>query len=107
MGHSVLFEAPCGDWTLSSVAVYGKLEPERASEIFVLEIWDEDLNAISKVTDRADAFFGEEFGWAVVDVPDVLVSGLFLVSLYEFGGIYVGCNIGPATNISEDFEKPL
>jgi hypothetical protein len=100
MGHSVLFEAPSGDWTLSSVAVYGKLEPERASEIFVLEIWDEDLNAISKVTDRADAFFGEEFGWAVVDVPDVRVSGPFFISLYEFGGIYVGTDIGPATNRS-------
>ena len=94
MGHCVLFEAPSGDWTLSSVAVYGKLEPESASDIFVLEILDDELNVISKVTDRADAFFGEEFGWAVVDVPDVLASGLFLVSLYEFGGIYVGCDIG-------------
>jgi len=100
MGHSVLFEAPSGDWTLSKVSVYGKLEPERASEIFVLEIWDEELNAISKVTDRADSFFGEEFGWSVVDVPDVRVSGLFLISLYEFGGIYVGTDIGPATNRS-------
>jgi hypothetical protein len=99
-GHTVIFEAPSGDWTLSAVEIFGKLEPEEASEIFVLEIWDEDLNAISKVADRADSFFGEEFGWAVVDVPDVLVSGLFLVSLYEFGGIYVGTDIGPATNRS-------
>ncbi len=99
-GHSVLFEAPSGDWTLSAVAVFGKLEPERTSEIFVLEIWDEDLNVISKVTDRADSFFGEEFGWALVDVPDVQVSGPFLISLYEFGGIYVGTDIGPATGRS-------
>ncbi len=100
MGHCVLFEAPSGDWTLSSVAVYGKLEPEGASDIFVLEILDDELNVISKVTDRADAFFGEEFEWAVVDVPDVRASGPFFVSLYEFGGIYVGCDIGPATNRS-------
>lgn len=100
MGHTILFEAPSGDWNLSSVAVYGKLDPENASSIFVLEIWDDELNVISKVTDRADAFFGEEFGWAVVDVPDVRVSGLFLVSLYEFGGIYVGADIGPSTNRS-------
>jgi hypothetical protein len=100
LGHSVLFEAPSGDWNLSSVAVYGKLEPESDSDIFVLEIWDDELNAISKVTDRADAFFGEELGWAVVDVPDVRASGLFVVSLYEFGGIYVGTDIGPATNRS-------
>jgi len=100
MGHAVLFGAPRGDWTLSAVLVYGKLEPERASEIFVLEIWDEDLNLISKVTDRADSFFGDEFGWAFVDVPDVSVSGPFFVSIYEFGGIYVGADIGPATSRS-------
>ncbi|HOO54323.1 MAG TPA: hypothetical protein PLX30_08805 [Methanothrix sp.] len=99
-GHSVLFEAPSVDWNLSAALVHGKLEPEEASEIFVLEIWDEDLNTISKVTDRADSFFGEDFGWALVDVPDVQVSGPFLVSLYEFGGIYVGTDIGPATNRS-------
>ncbi len=100
MGHSVIFEAPSEDWTLSKISVFGKLEPERTSEIFVLEIWDEDLNAISKVTDRADSFFGDEFGWSLVDVPDVQVSGRFLVSLYEFGGIYVGTDIGPATGRS-------
>jgi len=100
MGHTILFEIPSGDWMLSSVAVYGKLGPERPSEIFVLEIWDEDLNAISRVTDRADSFFSDEFGWAVVDVPDVQVSGLFFISIYEFGGIYIGTDIGPATNRS-------
>jgi len=99
-GHCILFEAPSGDWTLSSVAVYGKLEQKPASDIFVLEILDDELNVISKVTDRADAFFGEEFGWAVVDVPDVRASGLFFVSLYEFGGVLVGTDIGPATNRS-------
>jgi len=100
-GHTVIFEAPPGNWTLSEAAVYGKLEPNSTSEIFVLEIWDEDYNLISKVTDRADSFFGDEFGWAVVDVPDVLVSGFFLISLYEYGGIYVGTDIGPATNMSQ------
>jgi hypothetical protein len=100
IGHTILFESPSDDWNLSSVAVYGKLDPENASNIFVLEIWDNDLNVISKVTDRADAFFGEEFGWAVVDVPDVRVSGLFLVSLYEFGEIYIGADIGHTTNRS-------
>jgi len=99
-GHSVIFETPSKDWTLSKVSVFGKLEPNRTSEIFVLEIWDEDLNVISKVTDRADSFFDEEFGWALVDVPDVQVSGLFLVSLYEFGGIYVGTDIGLASGRS-------
>ena len=100
LGHAVLFEPPSGDWTLSAVAVYGKLEPNRTSEIFVLEIWDEKLNAVSKVADRADSYFGDEFGWALVDIPDVRVSGFFLVSIYEFGGVYVGTDIGPATGRS-------
>jgi hypothetical protein len=100
LGHSVLFEAPSGDWTLSAVAVYGKLEPNRTSEIFVLEIWDETLNAVTKVTERADSYFGDEFGWALVDVPDVRICGPFLVSIYEFGGVYVGTDLGPATGRS-------
>lgn len=100
LGHAVLFEAPSGDWTLSAVAVYGRLEADRTSEIFVLEIWDETLNAVTKVTDRADSFFGDEFGWALVDVPDVRISGKFLVSIYEFGGVYVGTDLGPATGRS-------
>jgi hypothetical protein len=100
LGHAVLFEAPSGDWTLSAVAVYGKLEPNRTSEIFVLEIWDETLNALTKVTDRADSYFGDEFGWALVDVPDVRICGPFLVSIYEFGGVYIGTDIGSATGRS-------
>ncbi|UEC43532.1 MAG: hypothetical protein METHAR1v1_1480001 [Methanothrix sp.] len=100
LGHAVLFEAPSDEWTLSAVAVFGKLEPNRTSEIFVLEIWDETLNAVTKVTDRADTYFGDEFGWALVDIPDVRVSGFFLVSIYEFGGVYVGTDIGPSTGRS-------
>ncbi len=100
LGHAVVFEAPAGDWTIKAVGVYGKLEPNRSSDIFVLEILDGELNAVSKVTERADTYFGEEFGWSVVDVPDVRVFGLFLVALYEFGGVFVGTDIGPATNRS-------
>ncbi|AET65423.1 hypothetical protein [Methanothrix harundinacea] len=100
LGHAVVFEPPAGEWTIKSVGVYGKLEPNRTSDLFVLEIWDGDLNAVSKVTERADSYFGEEFGWAVVDLPDVQVSGPFLVALYEFGGVFVGTDLGPATNKS-------
>jgi hypothetical protein len=100
LGHAVLFEAPSGEWTLSAVSIYGKLAPNRTSEIFVLEIWDDKLNAVSKVTDRVDSYFGDEFGWALVDVPDVRVRGPFLISIYEFGGVYLGTDIGPATRRS-------
>ncbi|MEA2046714.1 MAG: hypothetical protein U9N48_09405 [Euryarchaeota archaeon] len=94
-GHSVLFTAPCENWTLSGAAVYGKLSPEYRSDIFVLEVWDEDLNLVSKVTDRAGSFFGDEFDWALVDIPDVDVSGDFFVSFYEFAGVYVGVDLDP------------
>jgi len=59
LGHAVVFEAPAGDWTIKAVGVYGKLEPNRSSDIFVLEILDGELNAVSKVTERADTYFGE------------------------------------------------
>lgn len=99
-GHAVVFDPPAGEWTIKAVAIFGKIEPNRTSDLFVLEIWDGELNAVSKVTERADSYFGEEFGWAVVDLPDVQVSGPFLVALYEFSGIFVGTDLGPATNKS-------
>ncbi|TRZ67906.1 MAG: hypothetical protein D4Q77_02330 [Methanothrix sp.] len=99
-GHSVLFTAPCDNWTFSGVAVYGKLSPESRSDIFVLEVWDEDLNLVSKVTDRAVSFFGDEFDWALVDIPDVEVSGDFFVSFYEFAGVYVGMDLDSGPGMS-------
>ena len=89
-GHSVLYTAPCDDWTLSSVAIYGKRTLDPHSDIFVVEVWDENFTLLSKTTDRIASFFGGEFEWALVDIPEVKVSGNFLVNFYEFAGVYVG-----------------
>ncbi len=89
-GHSVLFTAPYDNWTLSRVAIYGKLTPKPISDPFIIEVWDDDLDQVSKVTDDAVLIFGNEFEWVLVDIPDVNVSRDFFVSFYEFEGIYTG-----------------
>lgn len=92
-GHAVIFTAPCDNWTLSEVAIYGGLAPEPKSEMFAVEIWDSNLSLLSKVTDRSRSFFSDNLTWAEVDVPDIKVSGSFIVSFYEFAGVYVGADL--------------
>ncbi len=89
-GHAVVYEAPCDNWTLSEVEMLGKLAPEPESEMLVVEVWDRNLSLLSRATDRARSYFSNNFTWAVVDIPDATVSGSFVVSVYEFAGVYVG-----------------
>ena len=89
-GHSVLYSSPCDNWTLASVAIYGKRTLDSKSDMFVVEVWDENLTLLSKSTDRIASFFGSEFEWAVLDIPVVMVSNNFLINFYEFNGVYVG-----------------
>jgi len=92
-GHSIIFTAPCDNWTLSSIAIYGKRTAEPHSDMFVIEVWDENLNLLSRTTDRSASFFGDEFEWALVDIPDVKVPSHFFVNFYEFAGVYVGVDL--------------
>lgn len=92
-GHAVVFTAPCDNWTLSEVAIYGGLAPEPKSEMFAVEVWDSNHSLLSKVTDRSRSFFSDNLTWAEVDMPDVKVSGSFIVSFYEFAGVYVGADM--------------
>lgn len=88
-GHAVVFQAPCDNWTLSGVEILGKLAPEPESEMVVVEVWDSNLSLLSRSTDRARSYFSENFTWSVVDIPDATVSGSFLISVYEFAGVYI------------------
>lgn len=99
-GHAVVFTAPCNNWTLSEVAIYGGLVPKPASDVFVLEVWDQNLSLLSRTTDRPKAYFNDNFTWAVVDMPDIKVSGNFIVSFYEFGSVYLGVDVSPASGRS-------
>lgn len=99
-GHSVLYTAPCDDWTLASIAIYGKRTLDPKSDVFVIEVWDENLTLLSRTTDRPASFFSGEFGWALVDIPDVKVSRNFFVNFYEFAGVYVGIDLGNASGRS-------
>lgn len=100
LGHAVAFAPPADSWTLSKVAVCGMLNPKSEGETFVLEIWNEDLNLLYGRADVSRSYFGEEMKWAEIDVPDLQVSGVFFVCLFEFSSIYVGADLGEAASLS-------
>lgn len=89
-GHAVIYEAPCDNWTLSGVEILGKLAPEPQSEMLIVEVWDRNLSLLSRSTDRARSYFSDNFTWSLVDIPDTTVSGSFVISVYEFAGVFVG-----------------
>jgi len=101
LGHAVVFSPPAESWTLSKVAVCGKLNSESEGDTFVLEIWDQDLNLLYGRADVSSSYFGDEMKWAEIDLPDLSVSGAFFVCFFEFSSIYVGADLGePAFSMS-------
>jgi hypothetical protein len=92
-GHAVLFTPPTSVWTLSKIAISGRLNPESDQNIIVLEIWDKNLNLLYSRTDNPKSYFGDKLAWAEIDIPDLNLSDDFLVCLFEFSSVYVGCDI--------------
>ncbi|MFA6371501.1 MAG: hypothetical protein WCW68_02640 [Methanothrix sp.] len=99
-GHGVVFTAPTDNWSLAQVAVFGKLVPESKSEMFVIEVWDQNLSLLYKTTDKASAYFGDNLTWSLVDLPDVKVSGDFLIAFFEFAGVWQGVDTSPSSGRS-------
>ena len=99
-GHAVVFTAPADNWSLNQVAIFGKLIPESKSEMFVVEVWDRNLSLLSKTTDKASAYFGENLTWSQVDLPQIRVSDDFLIAFFEFGGVWQGVDTSPSTGRS-------
>jgi hypothetical protein len=95
-GHAVVFTAPIDNWSLSQVAILGKLLPESKSELFVIEVWDQNLSLLHKTTDKASAYFGNNLTWSLVDLPDVKVSGNFIIAFFEFAGVFQGVDAAPS-----------
>lgn len=89
-GHAVVFTAPTDNWSLNRVAVLGMLATKPKSELFVVEVWDQNLSLLSKATDKASSFFAGNLSWSLVDIPEVKVSGDFLITFFEFGGVFLG-----------------
>ncbi|HPT19915.1 MAG TPA: hypothetical protein PLJ25_07605 [Methanothrix sp.] len=100
LGHAVVFTAPADNWSLSKVNVLGMINPNATSEMFAIEVWDENLTLLSRTSDRAAAYFGENLSWATIDLPEVSVSGDFLVCLFEYGGVFVGVDAGTSSGRS-------
>ncbi|MCX6676532.1 MAG: hypothetical protein NTU95_01125 [Methanothrix sp.] len=99
-GHAVVFTAPTDNWSLNRVAILGMLAPKPKSELFVLEVWDQNLSLLSRTTDKAGSFFAGNLSWSRIDIPEVKVSGVFLITFFEFGGIYVGVDTAPSSGRS-------
>lgn len=91
-GQAVLFTAPNENWTLSGVALCGKLNSS-GKGLFTLEIWDPNLRTLYRTTDQASSYFGENISWSLVDIPDLRVSQNFLVGVFGSSNIYIGANI--------------
>jgi hypothetical protein len=99
-GHGVIFTAPTDNWSLSQVAILGKLIKPSPSEIFVVEVWDQNLSLLYKITDKASSYFGDNLTWSIIDLPDIKVSGNFLVSFFEFAGVWQGVDKSPSSGRS-------
>ena len=98
--HGVVFTAPTDNWSLAQVAILGKLVPESKSEMFVIEVWDQNLSLLSKTTDKASAYFGNNLTWSLIDLPDIKVSGDFLIGFFEFAGVFQGVDASPSSGRS-------
>jgi hypothetical protein len=99
-GHGVVFTAPTDNWSLSQVAILGKQVMPSPSEIFVIEVWDQNLSLLYKITDKTSAYFGDNLTWSIVDLPDVKVSGNFLIAFFEFAGVWQGVDKSPSSGRS-------
>lgn len=99
-GHGVIFTSPTDNWSLSQVAIFGKLIKPSPSEIFVIEVWDQNLSLLYKITDKASSFFNDNLTWSIVDLPDIKVSGNFLVAFFEFSGVWQGVDKSPSSGRS-------
>ncbi len=99
-GHGVVFTAPADNWSLSQVAILGKQVVPSPSEIFVIEVWDQNLSLLYRITDKASSYFGDNLTWSIVDLPDVKVSGNFLIAFFEFAGVWQGVDKSPSSGRS-------
>ncbi len=99
-GHGVVFTAPSDNWSISQVAILGKLVVPSESEMFVIEVWDQNLSLLCKITDKASAYFDDNLTWSLVDLPDVRVSGDFLIAFFEFAGVWQGVDTSPSSGRS-------
>lgn len=99
-GHAVIFTAPVDNWSLSQVNILGMLNENDTSGTFAVEVWDQNLGLLYRTSDRASAYFSGDMKWAQVDLPDIVVSGEFLICVFEYGGVFLGFDAGESTGRS-------
>ena len=92
IGQGVIFTAPNDNWTLSKVTLSGKLN-RSGTGLYVLEVWDLTGRTLYRTTDLASTYFGDNFTWSVIDIPDIKVPRNFTVCLFGNSNPYLGLPI--------------
>ena len=92
IGQGVIFTAPNDNWTLSKVTLSGKLN-RSGTGLYVLEVWDLTGRTLYRTTDLASTYFGDNFTWSVIDIPDIKVPRNFTVCLFGNSNPYLGLNL--------------
>ena len=92
IGQGVIFTAPNDNWTLSKVTLSGKLN-RSGTGLYVLEVWDLTGRTLYRTTDLASTYFGNNFTWSVIDIPDIKVPRNFTICLFGNSNPYLGLNL--------------
>lgn len=92
LGQGVIFTSPNDNWTLSEVAVCGKLNSS-GNGLFVMEVWDMSGRILYRTADLAGSYFGDNFTWSVIDIPDLKVPRNFTICFFGNSNPYFGLNI--------------
>lgn len=92
LGQGVIFTSPDDNWTLSEVAVSGKLNSS-GNGLFVMEVWDMSGRILYRTADLSGSYFGDNFNWSVIDIPDLKVPRNFTICFFGNSNPYIGLNI--------------
>lgn len=91
-GQGVLFTAPDDNWTLSKVNLCGELN-RNGTGTFVMEVWDLAGRTLYRTTDLANTYFGNNFTWSAIDIPDIKVPRNFTICFFGNPTPYLGLNL--------------
>jgi len=85
-GYAVKFTPPTSPLVIDKVMIYGCYEPaSAANNYFWVDIWDSGLNVMYEGEYEYKCFRYRGLGgfdWAIIDIPDIVVSGEFYVAFF-------------------------
>ncbi len=106
-GHAVLFNRPAGDWSVTSVQIYGSRygTPQPPDEDFHVYIADADMNVLSEVGAPYARFARGRWAWVFVDVPPTPIPEQFHVCVTFDPSRTKGVYVGSDDSVTESHSK--